>query len=306
MVAEARVPAPFVEMIEVREGETGEAWTRALPSRLADLLVEWSLSVSGETRFGYVGIVVPVQRADGTPAALKVSFPDGESVGEAPSLAAWDGDGAARLLAQDATGFSLLLEGLDPDRSLFALPVDEGIETIGGLMARLHARTAPSSVRRLSEESVRWLERVPADWHRYCRGEDRRLLDAALDTFRDLGPDAGERLLHGDLHYGNVLAGSREPWLAIDPKGLAGDPAYDVIPCVWNRLDELFAEVDPEAAVRWRVDLLCDAAGIDSDRACRWTLARAIENITWARATGNDDFGGAELLIASALLPRVR
>ena len=38
----------------------------------------------------------------------------------------------------------------------------------------------------------------------------------------------GPVALHGDMHHFNVLRAGREPWLAIDPKGLAGDPCFDV------------------------------------------------------------------------------
>ncbi len=295
------VPEYFAEMIEVREGEPGEAWIAGLPGHVDALLDEWQLGIDGESRFGYVGIVVPVRAADGTAAALKVSYPDEESASEASALTAWDGDGAVRLLARDETGYALLLERLDPDRSLFALPVDEGVETLGLLLARLHRTAAPGGVPRLAEECPRWLETVPRDWDACCPREDRRLLEAAMATWRELGPDAGDDLLHRDLHYGNVLAGTREPWLAIDPKGMAGEPGYDVIPAVWNQLEQQLAADDPHAAVRRRVDHLCEVAGIAREPAYRWTAARAVEDLMWQLRTGNAGPGG-EILIAEALV----
>jgi streptomycin 6-kinase len=294
------VPEHFAQMIEVREGEAGEAWVADLQARLEALLERWTLTVAGATMFGYVAVVVPVRGADGVPAALKVSYPDDESASELPALRAWHGAGVVGLRRHDETGFAMLLEWLDPQRSLFSVPVEHGVDLIGRLLRRLHATPAPPGVPRLAEESRRWLQTVPRDWDRHCRGQDRRLLDAALATFRDLGPEAGETLLHRDLHYGNVLAGVREDWLAIDPKGMAGDPAYDVLPAVWNRLDTLLAADDPAAAVRHRVDALCEVAGIDRERGYRWTQARAVEDLMWQLRTGNAGPGG-EILIAEAL-----
>jgi streptomycin 6-kinase len=295
------VPDAFAQMIEVREGDEGEDWVERLPARVEALLDGWALTVVGETMFGYVGIVVPVRRADGTSAALKVSYPDEESASELPALQAWEGRGAVRVLCHDDSGYALLLEWLDPQRSLFSVPVAEGVDVLGALLRRLHARTAPGSVPRLADECVRWLDTVPRDWDAHCRDEDRRLLDAALETFRDLGPAAGDTLLHRDLHYGNVLAAAREPWLAIDPKGMAGDAGYDVLPAVWNQLDALLAAADPHAAVRRRVDRLCEVAGIERAAAYRWTQARAVEDLMWQLRTGNAGPGG-EILIAEALL----
>jgi streptomycin 6-kinase len=295
------VPEHFAQMIEVREGEDGEAWVAALPARVDALLDGWELTLDGATRFGYVGIVVPVSCADGTPAALKVSYPDDDSAGEAPTLAAWDGDGAARLLRRDGSGFALLLERLDPDRSLFAAPVDEGVEVLGGLLARLARTTAPATVPRLADTSRRWLETVPDRWRRHCPGADPRLRDAALATLREVGPRAGDRLLHGDLHYGNVLAGGREPWLVIDPKGMAGDPEFEVIPALWNRADELVLVDDPHTAIRRRTDQLCEAAGLDRELAYRWTVVRAVDDLLW-RMDNDPDPHAPHLLIAEALV----
>ncbi|MGH3385854.1 MAG: aminoglycoside phosphotransferase family protein [Nocardioidaceae bacterium] len=298
------VPADFAQMIEIREGDAGAEWLAALPAQVDDLLRRWSIRLDGATSYGYVGIVVPVVRFDGVRAALKVGYPDGESAGEAPALAAWAGRGTALLLERDESGFALLLERLDPDRSLFSVPVDEGVDVIGGLLSRLHQVAAPDGVPRLSVESARWLEQVPATWDRLGVREDRRLLEAALATWRELGPEADDRLLHRDLHYGNVLAGEREPWLVIDPKGMAGDPAYDVVPAIWNRLEVLVSADDPAAAVRRRVDRLCEAAGIDRERAYRWTVARCVEDLMWTLETGESGPGG-EVLIGSALLARL-
>ncbi len=36
-----------------------------------------------------------------------------------------------------------------------------------------------------------------------------------------------ERVLHGDLHHDNIVSAQRAPWLAIDPKGVVGDPGFE-------------------------------------------------------------------------------
>ena len=53
------------------------------------------------------------------------------------------------------------------------------------------------------------------------------VLDAALAVVDELGRDQPDLLVHGDFHPRNILRGEREPWLAVDPKGYVGDPAYD-------------------------------------------------------------------------------
>ncbi len=110
----------------------------------------------------------------------------------------------------------------------------------------------------------------------------RRLVEQALAIGRGLATDDGTdgRLLHTDLHYDNVLAADREPWLAIDPKPLSGDPHYEVAPLLWNRWDEL---ADPAGqgvrrGVRARFHAAIDAAGLDEERARDWVVLRMVVN----------------------------
>jgi streptomycin 6-kinase len=147
---------------------------------------------------------------------------------------------------------------------------------------------APPLVRTLRAEAVRLTGKLPAEWARLGRPLPKRLLDAAVVGCRELGPDAGSRLVNQDLHYQNVLAGTREPWLVIDPQPIAGDPEYGVIPLLWNRFEESTVEKRFAAVTE----------GLDTDRARAWTLVRAVENWLWAVESGG--FPGVPVLAAIA------
>ena len=90
--------------------------------------------------------------------------------------------------------------------------------------------------------------------------------------------------MHGDLHYENVLAADREPWLVIDPKPMSGDPHYEPAPMLWNRWDGVVAAGDVRGAVRRRFHTLVDAAGLDEDRARDWVVVRMVLNAHWTVA----------------------
>src|SRR5690554_4398458 len=107
-------------------GDAGRAWLAALPGLVEAGLARWRLRPDGPPRTGRVALVLPVRRADGTAAALKVQPVDEETAAEPAALRAWNGDGSVRLLddhldAATGTGL-LLLERLDPTRSLATLP----------------------------------------------------------------------------------------------------------------------------------------------------------------------------------------
>lgn len=107
-------------------------------------------------------------------------------------------------------------------------------------------------------------------------------------------------VLHGDLHYGNVLRSDRAGWLAIDPKGVTGEPCYEVGDLFRNRIDELYESADPVRAMRWRVEALADLTGFDRERVRLWSLAQAVLSAVWTadnpRRAGDADLRGARLL----------
>jgi streptomycin 6-kinase len=108
------------------------------------------------------------------------------------------------------------------------------------------------------------------------------MVEQALSLGRDLVADPASvgRIIHGDLHYENVLASDREPWLVIDPKPMSGDPHYEPAPMLWNRFDELADDV--RGGLRRRFHALVDAAGLDEDRARDWVVVRMVLNAHWA------------------------
>lgn len=253
------------------------AWLDRLPALLRDLVEEWELTVDGEATHGFCALVVPVRTTSGRPAALKVGWPHWEAEHEHLALQHWHGRGAVQLLRADPHRFALLLERLHRE-DLGELWDVEACEIVGGLYAGLHVPAPPqlvtlsSCVRRWSDE----LAGLPRD-----APLPRRLVEQAVSLGRSFAADEGTdgRLVHTDLHYANVLAGDREPWLAIDPKPLSGDPHYEVAPLLWNRWDELAGDI--RRGVRARFHAVVDAAGLDEDRARDWVILRMLVNALW-------------------------
>ncbi|MFD7778833.1 aminoglycoside phosphotransferase family protein [Streptomyces sp. NPDC059753] len=146
---------------------------------------------------------------------------------------------------------------------------------------------APAGLPRLRDHIEGWQEDLRKDAERLPRPLPQRVVQAAATTFRDLGRDQPETLVHGDLHFGNVLQAEREPWLAIDPKGYVGDPAYDAITLLRSRFEDLLAAEDLNAALVRRLAIFADAAEIDRERARRWAQARAVMDAHWGREHGD-------------------
>ena len=265
--------------------ERGPEWAAfvdRLPGLVRELCGEWELRVDGPALHGHTALVLPVVAPSG-PAMLKVGFPDDESEHEHLALQHWHGHGAVELLRADPRRRAMLLERLEPLDLSDGWDV-EACEVVGGLYGALHV-PAPPQLRALTSYVAGWTERLAA----LPRSAPlpRRLVEQAVSLGRGFVGDPGSNgtMIHGDLHYANVLASTRTDgprWLAIDPKPVSGDPHYEVAPLLWNRWDELAAGAGGvRDGVRRRFHATIDAAGLDEDRARDWVVVRMLHNALW-------------------------
>ena len=132
--------------------------------------------------------------------------------------------------------------------------------------------------------------------------DDRSRLARWVDTVSTVADDTGNHLLHWDLHYGNVLAADREPWLAIDPEPLVGDPGFDLWPALDSGWSDDPARTDAPRLVRRRFDILTEMLDLDRHRAAAWTRARLLQNTLWDIEDGRPAISAAAKLIDDALL----
>ncbi|MDR5705074.1 aminoglycoside phosphotransferase family protein [Agromyces sp. LY-1358] len=285
--------------------ETGDDairdWVGVVSSVAGDLLRRWELRPEGVVRSGEAGVVVPVRRADGTRAALKLQVPRAETTAAILGLERWDGRGMVRLLDSDPDQGGMLLERLHGDRTLEAVEDDDdAVRVVGSLLARLHSVPAPDGLPRVEAILAGMLDDAPAALHALER-DDRSRLRRWMRSVTDLEAEPGDRLLHWDLHYGNVLAADREPWLAIDPEPLVGDPGFDLWPALdtgWSTSDTV---TDAPRIVRRRFDILTEMLDLDRGRAAAWTVARLLQNTLWDIEDGHTAISTSAKTVVDAL-----
>lgn len=308
-IGQARISVPEALAVSHRAhgGPDGERWIAGLPKLTERFLDTWRLRPAGPPTHGVVALVLPVCQEDGSAAVLKVQPVDAETADEPVALRAWDGDGAVRILAHDAATGTMLLERLDTDRSLATVADDlVALQALTELLARLVAVPAPPGLRQLADTAAALVTRTPNALPRLADPTARRLLETCAATVGELASEAGDRLLHWDLHYDNVLAplpghARGERWLAIDPKPLAGDPGFELLPALLNRWPEVVASGDVAGAVRRRFDLMTDVLALDRQRARGWTLARVLQNALWDLEDGAGELDPAQVAVVEAL-----
>jgi streptomycin 6-kinase len=278
-----RVPDEFAVGTAEREGEPGAAWLRELPGIVEALLERWRCEPDGPVQHGSVGIVVPVRRSSPPAGAmLKVSFPHPGNVHEPDAFAAWQGHGAVALYQRDDSRFAMLLERAQ-EVTLASVEDDDEFAACAGLLSGRLAIRAPGGLPRLSDQAGDWAEQLRLDARELGHLVSARAVGAAVATARELGERQPDTVVHGDFHARNILRAVREPWLAVDPKGYAGDPAYDGGTFVKTCLVKLLNAGDPVRRLNRILDVFAESAGLDRDRIQRWTQFRLVHSTFWDR-----------------------
>jgi streptomycin 6-kinase len=242
-------------------------------------LKRWNLTRDGIPIVTHSSDLLPV-RQDGRPAMLKIAREAEERRG-ASLMIWWDGDGAARVLAHE--GDAVLLERATGHRSLTAMARDgaddEASRILCDVAARLHAaRNRP--LLDLIPLSAWFAELEPA------AAKHGGVLARAADMARSLLNDQHEiAVLHGDLHHGNVLDFGPRGWLAIDPKRLLGERAFDFANIFRN--PDLEIAKAPGRLAR-QATVIAEAAPLDRARLLRWVLAYAGLSAAWILNDGDD------------------
>jgi streptomycin 6-kinase len=255
-------------------GQEGQRWLDQLPEisrHFADL---WQLGdLTLATNLSYNAVYFATQK----PVVLKLGF-DREAVDrEARALTVYQGQGSVRLLHSDIKNGALLIERADPGISLKSLfPPDDPAAVVHAatVMKRLHAAPVPDP------------SAFPVLHHWFAVLEIANSLpEGRLTKARELSRDLLKTsdksvLLHGDLHHDNILSRG-ESWVAIDPKGVLGDPAYEVGAFISNPIPNILDHPHLPDLLMRRIDSFAVLLDQDPQRLCQWSYVQSMVTAGW-------------------------
>lgn len=245
-------------------------------------LARWGLTPDGEPfETGYSkSLLLPVRR-NGVAAMLKLAA-DAEERRGAMQMAWWAGEGAAPVLAHEDA--ALLMVRLEGPLSLAAMARsgrdDEASRILCAVADRLHA-PRPGGPPEGLVPLERWFRALEP-----AAAAHGGVLAAAHEIAKALFAAPREPcVLHGDLHHANVLDGGTLGWLAIDPKGIFGERAYDYANILCN--PDGPTAIAPGRLAR-QAAVVAEAARLPLREVLAWTHAHAGISAAWCIADGFD------------------
>lgn len=300
------IPDSLARSTTAMRGAEGVKWLKRLPTLVTDLEQRWSLTVGRPFPNLWVNWVAPATLADGAQAILKLSFPgEKEFRTEAEALRLFDGRGICRLLRLDRDRGAMLLERCEPGAPLTTVEDDgEAMSIAADVLRRLRRPAPPEHPFPLVSDWARGFDRLRRRYDGGTGPMPAVLVDRAEGLFAELIPSQAKPvLLHGDFHHENILSARREGWLAIDPKGVVGEPAYDAATLL-REPPELAHEPHARRVLEERLEQLPDELGLDRERLHGWALAQSVLAAYW----GLEDSGEVwdEALVFARLISEIK
>jgi streptomycin 6-kinase len=285
------LPESFRQTIIGCCGAEGEEWLRNLPGLLSEFSRKWRLAVGPPIPDLSMNFVAPAVREDGTEAILKLG-PYADTLTEIDALRLYDGAGCVRMLEVERERKAFLLERLRPGAMLSEIrDDDEAVAIAAGVMGRLWRPAPPDAPFPSVADWAYGLKKLRPHFGGTTGPFPGSLVEEAEALFEELIPSQSEPvLLHGDLHHFNILSDERRGWLVIDPKGVIGEPEYEIGAYLRN---EFHDRPDPKRLTARRLDGFAEHLGLDRERMRKWSLAQAVLSAWWT-AEDSGEGEGAE------------
>ncbi|CAN5472119.1 aminoglycoside phosphotransferase family protein [soil metagenome] len=257
---------------------------------------EWNVQIDGWLPGGTCSLILTGLR-EGTEVVLRAPLLPWEQIASLPVMQAFSQHGGIPILASDPASGVALVPRLRPGTSLgeFEDTDDEAIDIFVGVALKL--RGAQGQGRSVETYFVDLKDRVlPASLRPDLPADAARLAKRLFETVPPL------KLLHGDLHHFNILKDGNE-WIAIDPEGGAGDPAYEPSAFLRNPTGTLRDHPDLAGLTRRRIIRFAEGLGDPLERIWGWALVRTLLSAsdvpnssgeTWTKVAGVLDELGNE------------
>ena len=259
-------------------GDKGMSWLHSLPCLIEKLSRYWSLTniePANNMNWNYVAYATQYQK---TKVVLKMSCDPALISSEYRALRHFDGHGAIKLFDYSEEFHAILLEHALPGCSLKEngpAQITETIYSYSQVVKSISLLNLPSSS---FPHVSTWLAAVD-----HIRDEriDKRHVEKAKQLKSHLLKSLQEEYLcHGDLHLENIIQ-NRNDWLAIDPKEIIGEIAFEAAAFDLLSDDERNDTQTSQSKIVDRVRQLSNALNIDNDRLLSWIFLRMMLSAQW-------------------------
>lgn len=282
---DVEIPSTFRDKIIGAFREEGANWIDGLEQLVETYLEKWRLTSLGPVSNLSYNYVLKVMDEDGNPRILKLGLAGSDFSNEVRAIEAYGGQGCAKVLNADTDNGVMLLEQLSPGTMLSQVEDEEQVIEEYIKVWKALRRPRPKDGEFPSVQH--WMTGLSRYQNSKAQSESLILEDLVLkaQTYFRESSEENEELLHGDLHHENILYSDEHGWFAIDPKGVVGNPYFDLVSFLTNQLKD-----NPQKRLELRINRLCEGLKLERLRLLKAALALSILYAFWAVEDGDPDW----------------
>lgn len=294
-----KLPTIFHERVINTFGKKGEMWLTQLPQLMTECAQRFNMTIGPRYAHQSFNVTAKAIQSEQKTVVIKLCMPSKDVENEANALAFMQGDGIVNLLEADTEKGILILEACQPGEMLTHVENDiDAMHIAADIMQKIWK---PINKKHTFQTTKQWFGRLeepialPANFA-------RSLVDKARQFAYELHQDSGDTvLLHGDLHHYNILSSGRQPWLAIDPKGVIGEREYEIGALLRNPIPTIAHSPCIKNIFATRIDIFKERLQMDRQKIIAWSFAQAILATVWCVDSNTDQHINMFLACADAL-----
>lgn len=259
-------------------GDQGQQWLKQLPELIKQCEKQHAIKIEkvlDDLSYNYVANAID---DSGQPLIIKIGVVNTGFSNEIDALTAMAGSGVVKLIHADKTLGMMLLEKLIPGKTLATVTNDNEATTIACSLMQQIVQAVPENheFKTTQDWFKRFDKKVDSSYI------STKLIDKAQVIARELHQSISKyMLLHGDLHHFNILSAQREPWLAIDPKGVIGEHEFEVSALMRNPIPDIVTAMKTKAVLKNRADIICEQLRFDRQKVLAWAFTTTVLASVW-------------------------
>jgi streptomycin 6-kinase len=283
----------FIHRIRNTYREDGVKWLEELSFLLDMICTDWDIELLHPFENLSYNFISTVRNAKGLEMVLKVGVPNPELTSEINALKYYSGNGTANIIKSSANHGALLVEALKPGEPLYNIKDDEEATHIASRLIHKIHQSKPFRNDFITTDT--WFERafrqMQAQEIEWTVNITTAYLEQVKEILNNLKKSTSNKvLLHGDLHHWNILSAKREPWLAIDPKGIIGDKVYECGAWLRNPRNSIQQALNRKKLILNRARQFSEELGFDYHRILAWGYVQAFLSAWWSFEEKDDQW----------------
>jgi streptomycin 6-kinase len=271
-----KIPDVVKNNLVLLYGDSGSQWLKNLPPFISYYEDKWQFKAGECFSDAQFNVVLCAMKNDNTPVVFKCSVPNKEFVTEVHALKHYNGFGAAQLLESDIDAGAMLIEKINPGTLLESVTsIEDATKYAVDVCKKLHK---PIDENSLFPTLIDWFEGFDQRLYQKFNGTSgpfsKTLVEKAKSISAELsGSQTNIVLLHGDLHYANLLL-SEGFCTAIDCKGVFGESEFEIpLPRITNPITK--------KKLLYRLDCFIEQSRFDKKRIHGWAFSKAVLAAWW-------------------------